>query len=124
MAEFDNSCTEASASEIEPFVDERLGEPFVDERLGEPFVDERLGEPFVDERLGEPFVDERLGEIITALLVTHIVIEKHDKQSMSSETCCRSGCQALQNKKMAEEIKFLMEQTNKKNFIRYNIFIV
>ena len=36
---------------------------------------------------------------------------------MNIETCYRSGCQALQNKKMAEEIKFLREQKNEKNSI-------
>ena len=38
---------------------------------------------------------------------------------INNENCYRSGCQALQNKKMAEEIKFLNEQINeKKNIIR------
>ena len=35
---------------------------------------------------------------------------------MNIQTCYRSGCQVLQNKKMAEEIKFLREQKNEKNF--------
>ena len=30
------------------------------------------------------------------------------------ENCYRSSCQALQNKKMAEEIKFLREQISEK----------
>ena len=37
---------------------------------------------------------------------------------MNIETCYRSGCQTLQNKKRAEEIKFLREQINEKNIIR------
>ena len=38
------------------------------------------------------------------------------------ENCCRSGCQALQNKKMAEEIKFLREQISEKKFIIRGLF--
>ena len=41
---------------------------------------------------------------------------------MNIETAYRSGCQALQNKKMAEEIKFLREQINEKNFIIRSLF--
>ena len=33
------------------------------------------------------------------------------------ETCYRSGCQALQNEKMVEEIKFLREHINEKKLI-------
>ena len=40
---------------------------------------------------------------------------KFDQRNI--KTCYRSGCQALQNKKTAEEIKFLRQQINKKNFI-------
>ena len=63
----------------------------------------------------EGSIDEKSGESITAdTEKNHIGIEKYDKQSMSSELdeinieiCHRSGCQALQSKKMTEEIKFL-----------------
>ena len=41
---------------------------------------------------------------------------------MNTEPCYRSGCQALQNKNMAEEIKFLREQINEKNFIIRSLF--
>ena len=37
-----------------------------------------------------------------------------NSEEMNIETCYRGGCQALQNKKMAEEIKFLREQINEK----------
>ena len=40
------------------------------------------------------------------------------------ENCYRSSCQALQNKKMAEEIKFLREQISEKNFIIRSLFLL
>ena len=41
---------------------------------------------------------------------------------INTENCYGSGCQALQNKKMAEEIKFLRKQINEKNFIIRSLF--
>ena len=41
---------------------------------------------------------------------------------INNENCYRSGCQALQNKKMAEEIKFLRGQISKKDFIIRSLF--
>ena len=41
---------------------------------------------------------------------------------MNIETCSRSGCQALQNKKVAEKIKFLRKQINEKNFVIRGLF--
>ena len=38
------------------------------------------------------------------------------------KTCYRSGCQALQNKKMAEEIKFLREQISEKNILLSEVY--
>ena len=43
---------------------------------------------------------------------------------INNENCYRSGCQALQNKKMAEEIKFLREQINEKKFIIRSLFLL
>ena len=37
---------------------------------------------------------------------------------MNIESCYRNGCQALQNKKMAEEINFLREQISEKNLLK------
>ena len=45
-----------------------------------------------------------------------------NSKKMNIKTCCRSGCQALQNKKMAEKIKFLREQVNEHNFIIISFF--
>ena len=36
---------------------------------------------------------------------------------MNIKTCYRSGCQALQSKKMTEEMKLFREQINQKNYI-------
>ena len=38
------------------------------------------------------------------------------------ENCYRSNCQALQNKKMAEEINFLREEIREKHFIIRSLF--
>ena len=43
---------------------------------------------------------------------------------MNHETCFKSGCQDLQNKQMAEEIKFLREQKKEKNFIIRVLFLL
>ena len=45
-----------------------------------------------------------------------------NSEEMNIETCYRGGCQALQNKKMAEEIKFLRKQVNEKNFVIRSLF--
>ena len=40
------------------------------------------------------------------------------------ENCYRSGCKAIQNKKMAEKIKFLREEiSEKKNYYQKFIFV-
>ena len=51
------------------------------------------------------------------MVIEKICQTKHVKvnfDEINNENCYRSGCQALQNKKMAEEIKFLREQINEK----------
>ena len=79
----------------------------------------------------EWLANEKSGEIITVNTEkkNHIAIEKYDKQAcqvnfdeINNGNCYRSGYQALQNKKMAEEIKFLREQINEKNFIIRSLF--
>ena len=61
-------------------------------------------------------IDEKSGETITANTEKKITLLSRNKTSkacqvnfdkMNIETCYRSGCQVLQNKKMAEETKFL-----------------
>ena len=80
----------------------------------------------------ERFIDETFGEIITANTekknITSLSRNMTNKacqvnfDEMNIETCYRSSCQALQNKKMGEEIKFLREQINEKNFIIRSLF--
>ena len=41
---------------------------------------------------------------------------------MNTGSCYRSGCLALQNKKMTKEIEFLREQIIEKNFIIKSLF--
>ena len=43
---------------------------------------------------------------------------------INNKNCYRSGCQALKNKKIAEEIKFLREQISEKNFIIRSLFLL
>ena len=42
---------------------------------------------------------------------------------INNDNCYRSGWQALQNKKMAEEIKFLREQINEKKLLLAVYFV-
>ena len=41
---------------------------------------------------------------------------------MNIESCYKNGCQALQNKKMAEEINFLREQIRGKKIVIWSLF--
>ena len=63
----------------------------------------------------ERFIDEKFGEIITANnekkntslsrnVTSKVCLVNFDK--MNIETCCRSGCHALQNKKMVKGLNF------------------
>ena len=79
----------------------------------------------------ERLVDEKSGETITANTekkITSLSRNMTNKacqvnfDEINNENCYRSGCQALQNKRMAEEIKFLREQVNEKNFIIRSLF--
>ena len=74
----------------------------------------------------ERFIDEKFGEIITANTEKKITSLSRNMPNKACqvnfderniETCYRSGCQALQNEKMVEEIKFLREQINEKKLI-------
>ena len=74
----------------------------------------------------ERLVDEKSGETITANTekkITSLSRNMTNKacqvnfDEINNENCYRSGCQALQNKRMAEEIKFLREQVNEKNLL-------
>ena len=47
---------------------------------------------------------------------------KHVFDEINIENCYKSGRQALQNKKIAEEIKFLREQISEKNLIIRSLF--
>ena len=76
-------------------------------------------------------IDEKSGETITANTekkITSLSRNMTNKacqvnfNEINNENCYRSGCQALQNKKMAEEIKFLREQINEKKFIIRSLF--
>ena len=93
LAKFDNSSsTEANISEIEPLIDEKSGKSITEKKITSP------------------------------------------SRNMTSKTCqvnfdeinienyYRSGCQALQNKKMAEEIKFLREQISEKNILLSEVY--
>ena len=94
LAKFDNSSsTEANISEIERLIDEKSGKSITEKKITSP------------------------------------------SRNMTSKTCqvnfdeinienyYRSGCQALQNKKMAEEIKFLREQISEKNILLSEVYI-
>ena len=76
----------------------------------------------------ERLMDEKSGESITEKNITLSLRNMTSKacqvnfDEIDIENCCRSGCQALQNKKMAEEIKFLREQIIEKK-IYYQRFI-
>ena len=98
LAEFDNSSsTKANASEIERFIDETFGE----------------------------IINGNTEKKITSLsrnMTNKACQVNFDK--MNIETCYRSGCQALHNKRMAEEIIFLREQTNENNFIIRSLFLL
>ena len=93
LAKFDNSSsTEANISEIERVIDEKSGKSITEKKITSP------------------------------------------SRNMTSKTCqvnfdeinienyYRSGCQALQNKKMAEEIKFLREQISEKNILLSEVY--
>ena len=93
LEEFDNSSsTEANISEIERLIDEKSGKSITEKKITSP------------------------------------------SRNMTSKTCqvnfdeinienyYRSGCQALQNKKMAEEIKFLREQISEKNILLSEVY--
>ena len=93
LAKFDNSSsTEANISEIERLIDEKSGKSITEKKITSP------------------------------------------SRNMTSKTCqvnfdeinienyYRSGCQALQNKKMAEEIKFLREQISEKNILLSEVY--
>ena len=76
----------------------------------------------------ERLIDEKSGKSITEKKITS------SSRNMTSKTCqvnfdeinienyYRSGCQALQNKKMAEEIKFLREQISEKNILLSEVY--
>ena len=93
LAKFDNSSsTEANISEIERLIDEKSGKSITEKKITSP------------------------------------------SRNMTSKTCqvnfdeinienyYRSGCQALQNKRMAEEIKFLREQISEKNILLSEVY--
>ena len=74
----------------------------------------------------EQFINEKSGETITANTEKKITSSSRNTTNETCqvnfvetniENCYRSGCQALQNKKKAEEINFLRDQINEKNFI-------
>ena len=90
MAEFDNSSsTEANASEIEGFIDEKFGEIIAANT-------------------------EKKNHIVIEKYAKACQVN-FDK--INIEACYRSGCQALQNEKMVKEIKSLREQINEKKLI-------
>ena len=68
----------------------------------------------------ERLIDEKSGESITEKKITSSSKSMTSKacqvnfDEINIENCYRSGCQALQNKKIADEIKFLKEQISEK----------
>ena len=74
----------------------------------------------------EGLIDEKSGKSITANTEKKIISSSRNMTSkacqvnfdkINIENCYRSGCQALQNKKMAEENKFLREQISEKKLL-------
>ena len=74
----------------------------------------------------ERLIDEKSGKSITANTEKKIISSSRNMTSkacqvnfdkINIENCYRSGCQALQNKKMAEENKFLREQISEKKLL-------
>ena len=91
MAEFDSSSsTEASVSEIEGLIDEKSGKSITANT--------------------EKKIISSSGNMTSKACQVNF-----DK--INIENCYRSGCQALQNKKMAEENKFLREQISEKKLL-------
>ena len=79
----------------------------------------------------ERLIDEKSGKPITANIEKKITSSSRIMTSKACQVnfdeiniknCYRSGCQALQNKKMAEEIKLLREEISKKMFIIKSLF--
>ena len=68
----------------------------------------------------ERLIDEKSGESVTEKKITsssRIMTSKACQvnfDEINIENCYRSGCQALQNKKIVDEIKFLKEQISEK----------
>ena len=93
MAEFDNSSsTEANISEIERLIDEKSGKSITEKKITSP--------------------SRNMTSKTCQMNFDEINIENY----------YRSGCQALQNKKMAEEIKFLREQISEKNILLSEVY--
>ena len=68
----------------------------------------------------ERLINEKSGESVTEKKITSSSKSMTSKacqvnfDEINIENCYRSGCQALQNKKIADEIKFLKEQISEK----------
>ena len=97
QAEFDNSSsTESNASQIEQFVDEKFGETI------------------------PANTEQKMTSLLRNMTKKTTCQVNFDQRNI--KTCYRSGCQALQNKKMAEEIKFLREQISEKNILLSEVY--
>ena len=93
LAKFDNSSsTEANISEIERLIDEKSGKSITEKKITSP-------SRYMTSKTCQVNFDE-----------------------INIENYYRSGCQALQNKKMAEEIKFLREQISEKNILLSEVY--
>ena len=93
LAKFDNSSsTEANISEIERLIDEKSGKSITEKKITSP--------------------SRNMTSKTCQMNFDEINIENY----------YRSGCQALQNKKMAEEIKFLREQISEKNILLSEVY--
>ena len=93
LAKFDNSSsTEANISEIERLIDEKSGKSITEKKITSP------SRNMTSKTCQVNFVE------------------------INIENYYRSGCQALQNKKMAEEIKFLREQISEKNILLSEVY--
>ena len=96
MAEFDSSSsTEANDSEIERLVDEKSGETITAN------------------------TEKKITSLSRNMIYKACQVNFDE---INNESCYRRGCQALQNKKMAEQIKFLREQINEKKIIIRGLF--
>ena len=86
-----------------------------------------------DDSERERLVEEKSRETITANTVKKITSLSRNMTNkacqvnfgeVNNENYYRSGCQALQNKKMAEKIKFLREKINEKKIYDYNFIFI